>query len=149
MGTCKGLAHCVGPDLMDVAVAEQKISVLLVDGHLVVRNGLRLKLHASRDIEVTGEARNAAQALAMVLTQAFDVVLMDIGLPDQSGLELLKRIRVVRPELAVLMFSMYAEEIYAVHALKLGAAGYFTKSSSVETVVDAIRRAVHGDFDKS
>lgn len=125
-------------------MTEKKIRVLLVDDHLVVRNGLRLMLESSRDIDVAGEACSAAQARAMVLAQEFDVVLMDIGLPDQNGLELLKRIRTDRPALAVLMFSMYAEDVYAVRALRLGAAGYLTKNSPVEAVVAAIRKAAGG-----
>jgi DNA-binding NarL/FixJ family response regulator len=125
-------------------MTEKKIKVLLVDDHLVVRNGLGLMLRSAQDIEVAGEASSAAEARAMVAANDFDVVLMDIGLPDKNGLELLKLIKADRPTLAVLMFSMYAEDIYAVRALKLGAAGYLTKNSPVETVVAAVRKAAAG-----
>jgi DNA-binding NarL/FixJ family response regulator len=122
----------------------KKITVLLVDDHLVVRNGLRLMLRYARDIEVAGEAGSAQEAMVAMLARDFDVVLMDIGLPDKNGLELLKQIKAERPNLAVLMFSMYAEDIYAVRALKLGAAGYLTKNSPVETVVAAVRKVASG-----
>jgi DNA-binding NarL/FixJ family response regulator len=123
---------------------ETRIRVLVVDDHVVVRNGLRLMLDYSSDIKVTGEAATAVQARGMVQAEDFDVVLMDIGLPDQNGLELLKRIRIDRPTLAVLMFSMYAEDVYAVRALKLGAAGYLTKNSPVDVVLTAVRKAAAG-----
>jgi DNA-binding NarL/FixJ family response regulator len=125
-------------------MTDKKIKVLLVDDHQVVRNGLSLMLGSSHDIEVAGEAGSAEEARALVLAQDFDVVLMDIGLPDKNGLELLKLFKAERPALAVLMFSMYAEDIYAVRALKLGAAGYLTKNSPVETVIAAVRKAAAG-----
>jgi DNA-binding NarL/FixJ family response regulator len=74
-------------------------------------------------MEVAGEAENAEQAINMIRQSEFDVALVDIGLPGKGGLELLKQIRSERPRLAVLMLSMYAEEVYAVRALKAGAVG--------------------------
>ncbi|MBU0590381.1 MAG: response regulator transcription factor [Gammaproteobacteria bacterium] len=125
-------------------MADEKIKVLLVDDHVVVRNGLSLMLGSSPDIEVAGEASTADEARTMVQANEYDVVLMDIGLPDKNGLELLKLVKADKPTLAVLMFSMYAEEIYAVRALKLGAAGYLTKNSPVDVVLAAVRKAASG-----
>lgn len=120
------------------------IKVLLVDDHAVVRNGVRLILSAAQDIEVTGEAENAEAAMRLVRQQAFDVALLDIALPGVSGLDLLRRLRAAQPALAVLMLSMYAEEAYAVRALKLGAAGYLTKSHSGDAMIAAVRKVAAG-----
>jgi DNA-binding NarL/FixJ family response regulator len=120
------------------------ISVLLVDDHTVVRNGVRLMLGTVSDIEVTGEAETAQEALDLIQRQDFKVALVDIALPDRSGLDLLKLIRLKKPTLPVLMLSMYSEEIYAVRALKHGAAGYLTKNSPTATLVGAIRKAAAG-----
>jgi DNA-binding NarL/FixJ family response regulator len=120
------------------------IKVLLIDDHAVVRDGMRLMLSSASDIEVVGEAETAQEGLRIVGEQHFDVVLVDINLPDKSGLELLKLLREKRPALAVLILSMYAEEIYAVRALKHGAAGYLTKSCTAAMVVAAVRKVAAG-----
>ncbi|MES2070672.1 MAG: response regulator transcription factor [Pseudomonadota bacterium] len=120
------------------------IRVLLVDDHVIVRNGVRLMLGSADDISVEGEAENAQEALRLVRQQDFDVALVDIALPGKNGLELLKSLRVEKPKLAVLMLSTYTEEIYAVRAFKLGAAGYLTKDSPAPTLVLAVRKAATG-----
>lgn len=124
--------------------ADSMIRVLLVDDHAVVRNGVRLMLGTSDDIEVTGEAQTASDALLLAKAQPFDVALIDIALPDRSGLELLKCMRTQQPAVAVLMLSIYAEEVYALRAIKHGAAGYLTKSVSTETLLAAVRKAHSG-----
>lgn len=121
-----------------------EIRVLLVDDHAVVRNGVRLMLGAASDIGVTGEAASEREALALVQAQDFDVALVDIALPGRNGLELLKKLRLERPGLAVLMLSMYAENLYALRALKLGAAGYLTKDSPADSLIAAVRKAHAG-----
>ncbi len=120
------------------------IRILLIDDHTVARNGLRLMLGSDPGLAIAGEAECAASALKLVRAETFDVALLDIGLPDKNGMELLKQLRELRPALAVLMVSMYAEDVYAVRALKLGAAGYLTKNSSTETFVAAVRKAASG-----
>ena len=127
-----------------MSVRSGKIRVLLVDDHALVRDGVRLMLGTSDDIEVAAEAENAQQALMLVERQDFDVALVDLALPGTNGLELLKRLRAQKPKLAVLILSMYAEDIYAVRALKHGAAGYLTKNSPVATVVAAVRKVAAG-----
>jgi len=122
----------------------RKLQILLVDDHAVVRGGLRLLLAQTGDMEVGGEAENAEQAIIMIRQSAFDVALVDIGLPGKGGLDLLKQIKTERPKLAVLMLSMYAEEVYAVRALKSGASGYLTKNSPPATLLAAIRKVAGG-----
>lgn len=121
-----------------------KIRVLIVDDHIIVRNGVRLMLSTADDIEVVGEAETAEAAMRLVQNERLDVALIDIALPDKSGLELLKAMRAVRPHLAVLVLSMYSEQVYAVRALKLGASGYLTKNTSAETIAEAVRKAAAG-----
>ncbi len=125
-------------------MAAKPIRILLVDDHGMVRNGIRLMFANDPDLEVTGEADSAQQALALIRDQAFDVALVDISLPDRSGLDLLKQLVEQRPKMAVLIISMYSEEVYAVRALKHGAAGYLTKDSSAAAMVAAVRKAATG-----
>ncbi|MES2537461.1 MAG: response regulator transcription factor [Pseudomonadota bacterium] len=125
-------------------MSSSRIKLLVVDDHAVVRNGVRLMVESAEDIDVTGEAENAQDALRLLREQCFDIALVDIGLSGKNGLELLKAIRVDKPKLAVLIFSMYAEEAYALRALKLGAAGYLTKNSPAPIIVGAIRKAASG-----
>lgn len=120
------------------------ISVLLVDDHLVVRKGLRLMIDTTDDISIAAEAGTARDALLLLQQQDFDVALVDIALPDKSGLELLKSMKAKRPGMAILMLSMYSEDVYAVRALKIGAAGYLSKNCSTSTVLAAIRKAATG-----
>jgi DNA-binding NarL/FixJ family response regulator len=125
-------------------VADRIIKVLLVDDHVVVRNGVRLMLSSEQDIVVEAEAGAAQEALALIRNQDFDVALIDIAMPGKSGLELLKQIRSERPRLAVLILSTYSEEIYAIRALKAGASGYLTKDSPASVLVAAVRKAAAG-----
>ena len=120
------------------------LQILLVDDHAVVRGGLQLLLAQTGDMEVAGEAENAEQAIQLVRQGEFDVALVDIGLPGKGGLDLLKQLKAERPHLAVLMLSMYAEEVYAVRALKAGASGYLTKNSPPATLLAAIRKVAGG-----
>jgi DNA-binding NarL/FixJ family response regulator len=121
-----------------------KIKVLLVDDHAIVRNGVRLMLGEADDVAVEGEADTAQRALQLVREQDFDVALVDIALPDKNGLDLLKLLRAEKPKLAVLILSTYTEEIYAMRAFKLGAAGYLTKDSPTSALITAVRKAAAG-----
>ncbi|MES2261262.1 MAG: response regulator transcription factor [Pseudomonadota bacterium] len=122
----------------------EPIRVLLVDDHAIARNGVRLMLGTASDIAVTGEAGNAHEALQLLASNSYDVALLDITMPGKNGLDLLKQLRGEQPRLAVLMLSTYSEEIYAVRALKLGAAGYLTKDAPTATLVTAVRKAAAG-----
>jgi DNA-binding NarL/FixJ family response regulator len=120
------------------------IRVLLVDDHTIARNGVRLMLGTAGDIEVAAEAADAQQALELARGGSFDVALLDITMPGMNGLDLLRKLRSLCPSTAALMLSTYAEEIYAVRALKLGAAGYLTKDVPTPVLVEAVRRAAAG-----
>ena len=120
------------------------VKLLVVDDHGVVRQGLRQFLAAWPDIVVDAEAGNGQEALAAVRGRAFDLVLLDISMPDCNGLDLLKQIKRERPALPVLVFSMFSEHEYAVRALRSGASGYLTKDSPPDRLLEAIRRVTAG-----
>ncbi len=120
------------------------IRVLIADDHAIVRQGLRQILSDTPDLTVAGEAENGVQAVQMVRTGEWDVVLMDVSMPDRNGIDALKLIKKEFPRLPVLILSMYPEDQYAIRALKAGAAGYLTKQSAPELLVTAIRQVASG-----
>ncbi|HET6719678.1 MAG TPA: response regulator transcription factor [Rhodocyclaceae bacterium] len=120
------------------------LKILIADDHAVVRGGLRQFLADAADCTI-GEAGTGHEAMALVAAEPWDLLLLDIGLPDVNGLEVLKRIKRDRPELPVLMFSMYAEDDYAMAALDAGAAGFLPKDSAPAEILQAIRRASRGE----
>lgn len=119
-------------------------TILIVDDHAVVRCGLRQFLADTEDLEITGEATTGLEAVALVQTGDWSLVLLDIALPDLSGLEVLKRIKRLRPDLPVLIFSMFSEDEFAMPSLEAGASGYLNKDSPPAQILSAIRTAVAG-----
>ncbi|MDP2880568.1 MAG: response regulator transcription factor [Azonexus sp.] len=117
------------------------IRILIVDDHAIVGAGLKQFLTNIGGFEIAGQARTGAEALALVRAGSWDLLLLDIGLPDINGIEVLKIIKREQPELPVLVFSMYAEDDYAMAALEAGALGYLPKDSAPEEILAAIRRA--------
>jgi DNA-binding NarL/FixJ family response regulator len=118
--------------------------VLIADDHPVVRRGLRQILADEYPSLSVGEARDAGEALKLAREQDWDVVLLDISMPGRSGLEVLKELKRERPKVPVLILSSYPEEQYAVRVLKAGAAGYMTKESTAEHLIEGIRKAIRG-----
>jgi two-component system invasion response regulator UvrY len=121
------------------------LKILIVDDHAVVRGGLRQFLADAADFQVIGEAGTGEEALTQVRADEWDLLLLDIGLPDINGLEVLRRVKRERPGLPVLVFSMYAEDDYAMAAIESGAVGYLPKDSRPEQILEAIRRGVRGE----
>ncbi len=118
--------------------------ILIVDDHAIVREGLKQILAEVGDIDVAGEADCSSRALQMARREPWDMVLMDISMPDRNGLETLELLKKEHPGIKVLMLSMYRETQYAVRALKTGAAGYLNKQSAPNQLVDAIRMVASG-----
>lgn len=118
--------------------------ILIVDDHAIVREGLKQILAEVDDIEVGGEADCSSRALQMARKEPWDMVLMDISMPDRSGLETLELLKKEHPGIKVLMLSMHRETQYAVRALKTGASGYLNKQSAPDQLVDAIRLVASG-----
>jgi DNA-binding NarL/FixJ family response regulator len=120
------------------------IDILVVDDHTIFRSGLRRLMQDEPDLRVAGEARNGAEALALVRSARFDAVLLDINMEGRSGLEVLASLRSTAPGLPVLMLSMYPEEQYALVALQAGAAGYLAKDAEPAELLEAVRRIAAG-----
>lgn len=120
------------------------IRILVVDDHAVVRQGLKQILADSPEMVLAGEASTGAEALDQIRAGHWDVMVLDISLPDRSGLDILKQVRVEKPDLPVLVLTMHAEEQYAVRVLRAGAAGYLGKESAPEQLMAAIRKVARG-----
>jgi DNA-binding NarL/FixJ family response regulator len=126
------------------APADLMIRILIADDHAIVRAGLKQFIADQEDMQIAGEAATGSEAIALVRAGEFDVVLLDISMPDKNGIDTLKTIKHVRPELPVLMLSAYAEDQYAVNLLRAGAAGYLNKEAASTQLVGAIRTVVRG-----
>jgi DNA-binding NarL/FixJ family response regulator len=120
------------------------MKILICDDHKIVRDGLKQILQQLEEVAFTGEAGNGQEALTLLKGDVYDVVLLDISLPDQNGLEVLKKIKSKWPSTNVLMLSMFPQEQYAIRALKFGASGYLTKDTASEELILAIKKVSAG-----
>ena len=120
------------------------IRVLIADDHAIVREGLKQIIGDSDLITVAGEAENAQQAIQKVREGGFDVLLLDISMPDRNGIDVLKQVKKELPALPVLMLTMHREDQYAIRAMKAGASGYLTKQSAPSELVNALQLVASG-----
>jgi DNA-binding NarL/FixJ family response regulator len=120
------------------------IRVLVADDHAVVRRGLLQILEEAPDMVAAGQANTGREVLQTVRQIDCDVVVLDISMPGGGGLETLKQLRTLRPDLPVLILSVYPEKQYATRALTAGAAGYLTKETAADELVAAIRQVARG-----
>lgn len=123
-----------------------KRRILVVDDHSVLREGLATQLNREADLEVCGEAVTAREAVAAVEKLAPDLVLADINLPGRNGLELIRDLRTLLPELPVLVLSMHDESLFAERVLRAGGRGYVSKQASGQVLIAAIRRVLSGQI---
>ena len=115
-----------------------KTRLLLVDDHAGVREGYRRLLETRPELAIIGEAANARDALDLVRQLQPDVLVLDLGLPDMGGVELVRRLVQRDPQVRILVFTMHREPIFATQALRAGALGYVTKSSPPEVLLHAV-----------
>jgi DNA-binding NarL/FixJ family response regulator len=120
------------------------IHALIADDHAVVRRGLKELLTDSGRIAVDGEAGTAREALEKVRERDWDILILDINLPDRSGLDILHDVKRERPNMPVLILTVCSEDQFAIRALRSGASGYLTKESAPAQLVDAVQRVVAG-----
>src|ERR1700712_2634093 len=120
------------------------IRVAIVDDHAIVRAGLRQFFSEQVDLKVTGEAANGREALDIVRKGDVDVLLMDLSMPDQNGVDALAAIKARAPELPVLILSGYPEAHYATNLLRQGASGYLNKECDPQEIVTAVRTVSRG-----
>ena len=121
------------------------IRVMIVDDHEVVREGLRALLRRRSNLDVVGEADSVASAIAEAKRTEPDVVVMDVRLPDGSGVEACREIRAQRPETKVIMLTSYADDDAVFASIMAGATGYLLKQTRTQALTDAIERAMRGE----
>ena len=126
------------------STAEMRSRVLIVDDHPMMRYGIVRLIEQEPDLVVCGEAENASRALAAVRALKPQVILADLTMPGGEGLEFIKDVRSLHPEIAVLVVSMHDEALYAERALRAGARGYIMKNEGGEKLVEAIRQVLQG-----
>ncbi len=121
------------------------IRLLLVDDHAVVRSGLKMLLENERDVEIIGEATSASEAIEATLQLKPNVILMDIGLPDLSGIDATREIKKRVSEIAIVALTIHEDEEYFFKMLEAGASGYVPKRAAPEELITAIRAAATGE----
>jgi len=121
-----------------------KIRVLIADDHAIVRSGVKRLLSEVPDIEAVGEVQDAAQILQRMRSEHWDVLLLDLDMPGQNPLDVLRLLTRNHPHVKVLILSMYSEEQFGLRTIKAGAAGYLSKKSAPEQLITAIRRVSEG-----
>jgi len=120
------------------------INVMLIDDHNIVRMGLRMAFQLTSDLTVLAEAENRKQALSRLKTEKPDVILLDIRMPDGTGIELLKLLRADYPSINVIMLTMSDTEEDIYQAYRLGASGYIMKNAQPDSIIEAIRAVQNG-----
>lgn len=120
------------------------IRILIADDHAIVRHGLKQIIEESGEMRVVAEAESGSAALRKLRETVCDAVLLDISMPDMSGIDVLKQIHTEKPLLPILILSIYPEDQYAMRLIKAGAAGYMTKESAPSEVVNALLRVAGG-----
>jgi len=121
------------------------IKVLVADDHAVVRKGLIEILEDGGDVRVTGEAASAAEVLKKVREHAYDLLILDISMPDGGGLEVMRQLQSWQDAPPILVLSVFSEKQYANRAIQLGAMGYLTKDSAPELLSEAVRKISQGE----
>jgi two-component system, NarL family, invasion response regulator UvrY len=120
------------------------IQILIVDDHAVVRMGLARIIEFNQDLSVTAQAGSAEEAINILMTKKFDVVILDISLPGRSGIDIIKDILSMQPRMKIIILSMYKEKQFAIRAFKAGAVGYLTKEMAPDEIVKAILKVWTG-----
>lgn len=118
--------------------------VIIVDDHALIREGVKKTLSGEPEMRLVGEANNIAELFKLLDHIPADIILLDITMPGESGLDALKELRQKHPHLPVLILSFHPEHRFAVRALKAGASGYITKESATEELVNAVRKVASG-----
>lgn len=140
------VSHDIMKTIVNLAECRVTKQILVVDDHPLTRHGVCHLLNSESDLQVCGEADTAAQALAMLESLKPDLVVADISMPSKSGLEFVKDLKTLHPDIPVLILSMHDENIYAARALRAGARGYVMKSERSENLLTAIRQILLGQI---
>lgn len=120
------------------------LRIIIADDHPIVRQGLKQIVAETSDLVVAGEASNGKELLNKVGENDYDVVLLDISMPGESGMDILRELKKLKPRLPVLVLSIHPEEQYAVRMLRAGASGYLTKEKAPYELIEVIRKVSRG-----
>lgn len=121
-----------------------QLKIFISDDHILIREGLKKLLQYETDLKIVGEADNPDETIRFITNNNVDILILDINLPGMSGLDILKQLKLFKPELNVLILSMYPEEQFAERTLKAGASGYLTKETATDELIKAIRKVAKG-----
>lgn len=124
---------------------KQKVSIILVDDHKILRDGLKALMELEDNLTVVGETGLGKEAIKIISVQEPDIVVMDIGLPDMSGLEVIRILSEKQIKSRVIVLSMYTKREFVMQAIEAGCAGYVPKSSAHTNILDAIRTVMNGE----
>lgn len=122
------------------------INILIADDHPIIRHGLKQIIADENDMSVVGEAENGNKIFELLKKENFDVLILDISLPDMNGLEVLGKLKRQYPDIPVLILSAHPEDQYAIRAIQAGAMGYLNKITATEELVNAIRKVMSGGY---
>jgi len=120
------------------------IKIFIADDHILIREGLKKLFKSEIDMEVVGDSEDPFEAIDFVSKNDVDILILDINLPNKSGLEVLKELKIFKPEIKTLMLSMHPEDRYAIRCLKAGAWGYISKDSDLEIIINAVHKISQG-----
>ncbi len=121
------------------------INILIVDDHVVIREGLKKFLALETSFNIAGTASNAEEALTLAAAVSADVILLDISMPGRSGLDIIEELKRIQPEVKILILSMHKEDQYISKSFRSGASGYLTKELAADEIISAIRQVYGGN----
>ncbi len=121
------------------------IKILIADDHPIIRYGLKQIIADEEDMVISGEAENGTQVFDLLNVNDYDIFILDLSMPDINGLDVLKRLKIIKPNLPVLILSALPEEQYAVKCIKAGAVGYLNKIAASSQLIYAIRKIIAGE----
>jgi DNA-binding NarL/FixJ family response regulator len=122
----------------------EKIKILLVDDHHLIREGLKKLLQSEIEFEIVGDYNEAIPAIEFIRGNETDLLILDINLPDKSGIDVINEVKAIKPEIKILILSAYPEEQYAERVFRAGAMGYVTKDSASDELLNAIKKITNG-----
>ena len=137
----RGIVENAADSLMPIPLVTR---ILVADDHPIVRSGLRKVLDAKPDLEVVAEAEDGAEAVRLALAEDVHVAILDVSMPKMTGIQAAEELHKRKPELRLLMLSMYDSEQFLFESLRAGASGYVLKSDADQDIVDAVRRTMRG-----
>ncbi|HYV50749.1 MAG TPA: response regulator transcription factor, partial [Dongiaceae bacterium] len=129
----------------NATLEKHRIRILLVDDHPIIRRGIRESLSAERDFEVCAEAGDISSALRILESVTCDLILLDLSLGQENGIDLIRQVKEKHPAIKVLVFSIHDDSLFAERVLRAGALGYVNKSQPPQVLAGAIRRAMAGE----